>query len=293
MEHCTQSLVEGGARVMLISGGRGLYTRLGNVPAGKYANFTIQTGQAAHHPGSIVLRPIIEQDAKIYAALCSQFYSREPVHFERNVEYFLDHFHHRDPKYNQEEWIIEIDGHPKASLFLITDWQFIGQPEIGQRRIYEYAGSRAALAAALPIVVEQPGIDVLEAGIPWQDSDFIDLLSKMGYRPEWTALDGHTMRIINFPAMLQDLQNYIQSRLSPSLTSKLKFEQTGPLLGANSDDHYAIACGMDRLELDGAQMTALVMGSPTQQNYQFPGALGEVIPALFPLPSFLPGINYH
>jgi hypothetical protein len=46
--------------------------------------------------------------------------------------------------------------------------------------------------------------------------------------------------------------------------------------------------------LDGAAMTRLVMGNTEGEKapIQLSGALGEVIPALFPLPSFLPGINY-
>ena len=209
------------------------------------------------------------------------------------MEYFLDHFQNLEPGYNQEEWIVEVNGQPEAYIFLITDWQYVGQPEIGQRRVYEYAGSRVALAAAIPAVVEQAGINVLEVGIPWQDADLQQMLVGMGYHPQWAALDGHTMRIINFPGLLYDLKAYIQSRLSPELRSGLRFEQTGPLLGADGDDRYAIIHSKERLELNGAQMTALVMGSPEEESPPLQGALAEVIPALFPLPSFLPGINYH
>src|SRR6266542_456766 len=41
MEHCTQQLVNEGARLMLISGDEGVYMRLGNVFQGKYMNFSI------------------------------------------------------------------------------------------------------------------------------------------------------------------------------------------------------------------------------------------------------------
>ena len=42
-------------------------------------------------------------------------------------------------------------------------------------------------------------------------------------------------------------------------------------------------------------MTRLVMGVPevAPAISVVPGALGEIIPVLFPLPSFLPGLNYR
>ncbi len=42
-------------------------------------------------------------------------------------------------------------------------------------------------------------------------------------------------------------------------------------------------------------MTSLVMGNADVQAepIQAPGVMEEVISTLFPLPSFLPGLNYH
>ena len=40
-------------------------------------------------------------------------------------------------------------------------------------------------------------------------------------------------------------------------------------------------------------MTRLVLGATLGLEAAARGALGEVIAALFPLPSFLPGLDYH
>jgi hypothetical protein len=43
-------------------------------------------------------------------------------------------------------------------------------------------------------------------------------------------------------------------------------------------------------------MTRLVMGIPAEMASEVSigsGALSKIIPALFPLPSFLPGLNYR
>ena len=89
MEHCTRQLVQGGAGLMMISGGRGLYTRLGNVPSGKYAGFTLSAGafrppacDRAAAPGKCSRR----------LALCSRLYHAEPVHFIRPFATFGTYF---------------------------------------------------------------------------------------------------------------------------------------------------------------------------------------------------------
>lgn len=87
----------------------------------------------------------------------------------------------------------------------------------------------------------------------------------------------------------------LDARLDARLLRGLRFEQSSPLLGDQGGDRYAIVRGRERLELDGAAMTCLVLGSADSPTGSVPatGALREVISTLFPLPSFLPGLNYH
>jgi hypothetical protein len=129
--------------------------------------------------------------------------------------------------------------------------------------------------------------------VAWQDIELIQLLQDSGYTGNMTHLDGSTLRIIDFPNFMKDLRPILRTRLDAALLRGLRFEQSGPLLGGTGDDRYMIIRGRDRLELDGASMTQLVMGSPDLQKIDAPGALAEVVSALFPLPSFLPGLNYH
>jgi GNAT superfamily N-acetyltransferase len=311
MELCTRKLAEGGARLMLISGGRGLYTRLGFIRAGRCANLSLRPGQVTPLSRHVTLRPIARGNAAADAMVCSRLYACEPVRFRRSLEHMRNHLCYDPQGHHLERWIVEMDGRPEAYVLLTTDWQNIRHPEVGQRRVNEYAGSRVALAAALAVAAQQGGIQVLDVGIPWQDVDLIRLLSEMAGPPQWTPLSGHTLRIINFPGMLADLRGYVRSRLTQALRRGLRFEQSGPLLGAEGGDRCAIVRGVDRLELSVAQMTALVMGTPAtgvsaaeDEEEEpaaaepaalppFPGALAEIIPALFPLPSFLPGLNYH
>ncbi len=294
MEHCTRHLVASGAGLMLISGGRGLYTRLGNVPSGKYAAFHLKS-DAIRRPDAgqpdVRLRPV----SAASAAICSRLYHAEPVRFQRNMATFQNFFQPREPGYHAEEWIVELEGRPAAYLLLNVPWKYFGQPGAGVRSIEEYAGSRVALAEGIAAALNQPGIQEIQAPIPWQDVDLIHLLKQYGGRPQWTALEDHTMRIIAFPALMAGLRPYLQSRLEPALRRGLRFEQSGPLLGREGEGCCVISRGRDRLEMDTASMTRLVMGDPYDKlgTLSAPGALAEIIPTLFPLPSFLPGLDYH
>ena len=296
LEHCTQQLVKEGARLMLISGDEGVYTRAGNVPHGKYMYFSIKPGQGSFWrstPSDLVLRRATGADA----LLCSQLYQAEPVHFVRRNSDFSAAL--RDPMRNTyvhaDAWIIERVGQAVAYLFLGFLWGLAAGPSSGIRHVGEYAGSRVALVEVIPLLMTAGNLRDLSWPVPWQDAELIQLLQDSGYQGHMESYDGHTLRIIDFPRFMDDLRPILQTRLETEMLSNLRFEQTGSLLAETGDDRYTITLGSDRLELDGAGMTLLVMGNADAQaeaTYTS-GTLGQVISALFPLPSFLPGLNYH
>jgi GNAT superfamily N-acetyltransferase len=290
--HCARQLKEEGARLMLISGGRGLYTRTGNVEAMRL-NFVGLSANLIHELASwpqVTVRQSREDDRSILAKL----YQMEPVSFIRLLEEYPD------PLNPDWTWIIELDGTPVAYVLKLP-WD----NEPGDFIASEYAGSRLALAAGLSRMLSDldgpAKIHKITIGIPWQDQDLLQLLVAMGADCSHETLYGHTMRLINFPALLGDLEDYIAARLPESLRTGLRFEQAGPLLEdpglpGNSDDRCAIVLNGSRLELSTAQMTRLVMGDweeATSRDLPCGETLREVVRSLFPLPSFLPGLNYR
>ena len=294
MEYCAQELVDGGANLLLISGGRGLYTRLGNVPHGRYLSFAIKPARGEQPPPaeeSLAVRRATPADA----LACSRLYAAEPVHFARAYADFVEAL--QDPPGNTyvyaDRWLIERSGEAVAYLYLGSPWH--EDLAAGIRHVGECAGSRLAMVAALGTLLTVGAVRELTWPAAWQDSELIQLLQASGYRAELASLHGHTFRILNFPGLMADLRPVLKARLPAELLRGLCFEQSGPLLGGLGEDRYAIVRGQDRLELDGAAMTRLVMGSAEGEDepVQLAGALAEVIPALFPLPSFLPGLNYH
>jgi GNAT superfamily N-acetyltransferase len=296
MEHCTQQLVKEGARLMLISGDEGVYMRLGNVFQGKYTYFSIKPGHSSQWrstPANLLLRRATDADA----LNCSQLYQAEPVHFIRQKSDFFRAL--QDPMSNTyvhaDQWIIERSGQVVAYLFLGFLWGSPDGSSSGIRHVGEYAGSRSALVYALNPLVTTGNLKDLSWPVSWQDHELIQLLQDSGHKGTVASLDGYTLRIINFSGLMNDLRPILRARLDANLLRGLRFEQSGPLLGGIGDDRYTITRGSDRLELDGAGMTRLVMGNadPQAEAIYAPGALAEVISALFPLPSFLPGLNYH
>jgi predicted acetyltransferase len=294
LEYCTHQLVNERARLMLISGDEGVYMRLGNVFQGKYMYFSIrpdQSIQSRSTPDDLSLRRATAADALV----CSQLYQAEPVHFVRQFSDFSRAV--QDPNRNKyihaDPWIIERSGQAVAYLFLGITWHLQDKPSLGIRHVSEYAGSRSALVDAIPMLMTQDCIRDITWPVAWQDVELIRLLQDSGYAGNKTHLDGHTLRIINFPKFMKDLQPILRARLDKKLLRGLRFEQRGPLLGGIGDDRCTIVRGSDHLELNGADMTRLVMGSADANAIHAPGALAEVISAIFPLPSFLPGLNYH
>lgn len=290
LEHAAREMVREGARVQLISGTRGLYTHLGNVPHGRYHYFQIQPGEgAASLRPAGRLRPMTPADA----ALLARLYHAEPVHYVRRHAAFADVLAHlgRDSYLHAEGYIVERGGEVMAYLFLGCPYHEV--LDAGVRYVSEYAGSRVALVDALTALLATPNLQQLTWPAPWQDVELIQLLEERGYRSTVERLYGHTLRIVNFPGLMRDLRPLLLARLDASLLRGLRFEQSGPLLGGTGADRYAIVGGRDRLELDGAAMSRLVMGSVEPEPAAYPGALAEIIPALFPLPSFLPGLNYR
>lgn len=311
LDYCTHKLVAEGARLMLISGTRNLYARAGCVAAqdfeyvqltaGQLSTFpqgALEPGQPPHYGGAsphycgatlgkVGIRPATAADA----SLCARIYQAEPVHFVRRIEEFAKHFSHLEEYPRAEDWVVEILEQPVAFLFLGVPWEYWHAPETGVREVVEYAGSRIALARGLAQVMAQSKLAQLRLLVPRQDKDLLQLLAALGATGDATSLTGHTMSIVNFPGLMSDLRPYVKARLTQEQRRGLRFMQHG--------ERCAIVRGQERLELDTTAITPLVMGpqySPAVAA-ALPTTVGrplaEITSALFPLPSFLPGLNFR
>jgi predicted N-acetyltransferase YhbS len=292
LDYCALQLRQEGANLMLISGDRGLYNRVGCVPAGKYIAHHLQPEMIFPAKNHVNIRPITSADTD----LCHQLYQADTVHFERTADTFYRHLGSPGSYTHANQWLVEEAGQAVAYLLLGVAWEDMGKPENRRRSIREYAGNRVALAGALPLILSHPETGELIWPVPWQDQELIDLLAEVGCQRETITLPDHTLRILNFPGLMADLQQYQQKHLAGIKQEGLRFEQTGPLLSAHGDDRFMISQGESYLALNGAHMTGMVMGgleetAITQQIAS--SGLQNLISALYPLPSFFPGLDYH
>jgi predicted N-acetyltransferase YhbS len=283
LDHCLRGMADRGTRLVLVSGARGLYQRAGCTPAQIFESSVLRRGRLSPSALDVTVRPADRSDAD----LCARLHQMEPVHFVRQVEGFRHAIESADGGRAGDNWIVEAEGQPVCYVFLRTPWSH--GPEDGARELLlqgEWAGSRTALVAALPHLLDRLDLGELWLAAPWQDADLKQLLHGQGVRGASSTLPGHTMRILDFPALMGDLRGYVTSRLTGAQRRGLVFHQEG--------DGYTIARGSDRLVLDGAGMTRLVLGTPADSEKPRP-ALGSdldaIIADLFPLPSLPPGLN--
>lgn len=283
LEHCMHELTAREARIMLVSGMRGLYRRAGCTAAQIFDPIVLNPGSLRPDTTGVTIR----RGSVVDAPLCARLYHGESIRFERRVEDFRQHLATEEGPSRGDSWVVEVEGRPTGYVFLSVPWGREREDRVREVLIQgEYAGSRVALVEALAQLIEHLDLRELWLAVAWQDSDLRQMLRKSGVAGETSTMVGHTMRIVDFPGLMDDLDCYVRARLSAEQLSGVSFQQDG--------DRYAIAYGPDRIELDGAAMTRLVLGpagAVEGVGQPLVQSLGEIACQLFPLPSFTPGLN--
>lgn len=262
-----------GARVMIVSGNRGLYERNHCVPAGELltASLSRETLPPAD-PGLSVHRFSVAD----WRAL-APVNAAEPVRFVRPADFFARCCCWWDVS-RPEVWTVSDARGPLAFLSLVPPWR---SERRHTRTVFDYAGPRAALLNALPLVCHAAEIDAIGFRFPRQDRELAYLLSARGLALKPATLSG-THRLLNLPGLLRDLRPYLAARLPADQLRRLSFTQEG--------ERCAIALGPERLDLDLSAAVTLVLGGKAAPSVA--GELGEALRAIFPLPFPMPGFNY-
>jgi len=215
-------------------------------------------------------------------------YQMEPVHLVRCVEEFERRLRCRVPDGRlADNWIIEQASEPVAYMLTAVPWGKSREDGVHEMGLLgEYAGDRSVLLTAIDGLLANPELRELRLAVPWWDRGMLDWITPPNVDLGWSVLTAHTMRIVNWPGLMRDLRLYVAQRLTRRERRGLRFEQAG--------DRFAITRGRGRLEFDGMAITRLVLGVPQGAEDLVPvpaDGLGEVVRALFPLPSFIPGLN--
>ena len=167
----------------------------------------------------------------------------------------------------------------QAYLLLARDWS-VGHDD-PQRVLGEYAGSRAALVEALPLILEQSGLKLISFDFPAHDRELAYLLARQGIELARKTIRDHTIRLLDLPTLMRRLRPYVRARLARNEARELSFEQ---------EDGCVFGYGSEEVALDLARSAALVLGGPRAPRVR--GELGRLLASVFPIPLPLPGMNY-
>ena len=275
MTDAREHAVRDGASLMLISGLRGLYHRLGYVQVGDFRRFEIPAGE----PNPQVAVDLLD-DPDLPAVV--RLHQQESVRFLRP----LDDWHKLLAagvlmNHAADLLVLREGGHVAA-------YAGVQRPEDPASTekpllVKEIAGSRSALARALPGIAARYGAPAVELIASSSDDAWCALTAERRWTGEPTPFPG-TLGIIDVPRFVRAIQPLLEERCGDEL--RLEPEGAGVRLST---------AGESADLSNPAHLTALVFGGETEEARavpELPPALAETVARAFPLPLLWYGYNY-
>ena len=273
LEQTLQRATAAGARVLIVSGDRSLYRRNHCVPAGELLATTITREALPQIDTGLAVRRFTISD---WPAL-SPLNAAEPVHFVRSADFFAKCCFWWDIS-QPEIWVVSKAGRPLAYLSLFPPWR---DEKRASRFVGDYAGSRAAILDALPLIFQASEVAEIHFRFLKQDRELSYLMASRGFKVGQATLSG-THRILNLPGLMRDLRPYLAGRLPRRQLRQLSFDQQGETCVFSLASQQA-AVGL-------SQAASLILGGPRVPRIG--GELGDVLRSVFPVPFPMPGFNY-
>ncbi|MFW6189084.1 MAG: GNAT family N-acetyltransferase [Planctomycetota bacterium] len=271
-----------GCDLFLISGGRGLYRRQGFVDVGGYFHAAIDRKRLPE-AGPWRIEPWEEDDLPALIDL----HVGEPTRFERPPEDFLTLLRKGCIMDRRAETrlVRPRTGEPVAYLsYIVPGEGDLGEDEI---RIEEMAGSRRAVAEALPAVFEEYDLQTAHAKFLRSDTEARALAGSLGWRTQPAGFHG-TVGIICPALFWRNARPLLRERIGPQRFGRLSFTADG--------DGTRIAFGDESTDrLDMSELTRLVfLPADRRDELDLPRdtELGRLLDRLFPLPLVAYGLNY-
>ena len=267
-----------GASLMLISGGRGLYHRLGYVNVGSFRSFTARAEILPVPAEGLRVEPCGAAQIPGLIAL----HQRLPVRFVRPADDW-EKLLAAGMIMNQRGDCLGVWEEGRLVAYAAVQRPRDGAPA----RVREYAGSETALFAALGAVAryyEAFGVEVV--AMPGTE-DLARLLRNAGAEEKELAFTG-TLGILDVDGFFACIHPYVRECLgAPTDALFLDLRQTNSISFEYAGERYALA--------NRGQLTALVFGGSTEEARSIPEAppgVGEILKRIFPMPLLWYGYNY-
>ncbi|MBI4553855.1 MAG: GNAT family N-acetyltransferase [Candidatus Latescibacteria bacterium] len=281
MQRAVQKGKEEGSAVMLISGGRGLYQRLGAVRVGQYAGFTVD--REAIPTGAVEVVPAAPDDIPVM----TRIYAREAVRYVRSVDDFRTNV--------ASGWVCDRAG---ESLLIRQQgrplaYAGVQRPRTSRpnepavARLVEIAGVRSAIVQALPALIERYGAAV-EVITLATDAEMAHLMKGYGITPAPVGYPG-TVKILLPEHFIATFLDYIEMLVGTASSDRLRWKA--------SNDHIHFICGDQSATFDSSTLTQLCFGvvePDVDPRTVLPEdtELRALLDAVFPLPLVWYGYNY-
>jgi ribosomal protein S18 acetylase RimI-like enzyme len=280
MEDVRAHAIARGADLMLISGGRGLYHRLGYVEVGRFPCYRVPPGAPS---AAVSVTEYASADLPAIMAL----HTREPIRFRRPREDW-ERVLAAGMLMNQKGtlWVVRQEAQPVAYL-AVQRPRPREDGSAGPARVMEYAGDRWAIAEAAPDVIARAGASALDLIGPDGDAVLAAHARARGWEASCTSFSG-TLNVIRPESFFAKLAPWIAERLGAAEAARLQVSVgEGEIRFMLDGESYAV----DTL----GRLTALIFGGDTAEARDVPpltGRLGETLRALFPMPLLWYGYNY-
>ena len=284
MEAAVRKAVEQDAVLMPISGGRGLYTRLGAKRIGQYALYTIPRDTLPAGDDPVVGETDIRRAEAEDLHEMTRLYAEEPSRYVRSTADLRTAV--------DAEWICDRDGETVVVREKGRVVAYAGvqkrrpdrEDEARRARLAEIAGSRSALVRALPCLYDRYGVDSLEIVTTASDFELPSLLRPHGVSAGPQGFTG-TVLVLQPERLLQVFENYIAEVLG-----------RGVLTWDATADSVIFRCGGRDHAVATSDLGVLVFGvvPPDEDPIETiqPGLLRTALESVFPLQLPWYGFNF-
>ena len=189
VDDCMAVAADRGASLVLVSGGRGLYRRMGCIDAGLFTVIRVERNSRLP-PVSCRVREWTDADVPEMEAL----YRREPVRFVRAPGEMLRLLRSRSLHARPgRTWVVRV-GERTAAYLCVSGPD--GKTGPGVLVTREIAGSRHAVLAAAGRIIDASGAECMDIEVPSSDAEMELLAAAFGCARRPTGMHG-TLKIID------------------------------------------------------------------------------------------------
>jgi predicted N-acetyltransferase YhbS len=286
MEDARRKAVADGVDIFFISGGRGLYRRLGYVDAGTYFTCGVKRTKLPRK-GTYAFRPWELEDLPALVRI----HSAEPVRFDRTPEDFLAFLMTGRVQCSTGTTAVVCPsaGHEPVAYF---SYQIGGPPwerkDKDSVTVVEMGGPRYAIFRAFGALLDRQGVDTAQVRFLGSDAEMTELARSFGWRSQSQGFPG-TVGVIEPARLWQACVPLFAERLGRERAARLKIAV---------GEQVKISYGREKVVLHGmGAFTELVFG-PHQRRDELDlglrrgSELARVLDDVLPLPLVDYGLNY-